>query len=67
MCFMQTYWVSDETTLFRKIVDTLYLLILICIQIHQESKVQLFCEGHKNLRNLPYGFDIYFSKRQNHI
>ena len=22
-------------------------------------KVQLFWEGHKNLRNLPYGFDIY--------
>ena len=20
---------------------------------------QLFWEGHKNLRNLPYGFDIY--------
>ena len=22
-------------------------------------KVQLFWEGHKNLRNLPHGFDIY--------
>ena len=22
-------------------------------------KVQLFWESHKNLRNLPYGFDIY--------
>ena len=22
-------------------------------------KVQFFWEGHKNLRNLPYGFDIY--------
>ena len=22
-------------------------------------KVQLFWEGHKKLRNLPYGFDIY--------
>ena len=54
-------------TLFRKIVDTLYLLILIFIQIHQESKVQLFWEGHKYLRNLPYDFDICFSKRQNHI
>ena len=26
------------------------------------SKVQLFREGHKNLRNLPRGFDIYLSK-----
>ena len=23
------------------------------------NKVQLFWEGHTNLRNLPYGFDIY--------
>ena len=23
------------------------------------SKVQVFWEGHKNLRNLPRGFDIY--------
>ena len=38
MFFMQTYCGSDETMLFRKIVHTLYLLILICIQIHQESK-----------------------------
>ena len=22
-------------------------------------KVQLFWEGHKNLRNRPYGFDVY--------
>ena len=22
-------------------------------------KVQLFWEGYKNLRNLPYGFDVY--------
>ena len=24
-----------------------------------ESKVQLFWEGHKSLRNLPHGYDIY--------
>ena len=24
-----------------------------------EGKVQLFWEGHKNLRHPPYGFDIY--------
>ena len=32
------------------------------IQIHvlnRSNKVQLFWEGHKNLRNLPHGFDIY--------
>ena len=30
-------------------------------------KVQLFWEDHKNLRILPYGFDIYLlSKHQNH-
>ena len=23
------------------------------------SKIQLFLEGYKNLRNRPYGFDIY--------
>ena len=26
---------------------------------HLIGKVQLFWEGHKNLRNPPYGFDIY--------
>ena len=26
-----------------------------------KSKVQLFWEGHKNLRNFLYGFDIYFT------
>ena len=30
-----------------------YMFILLDI------KVQLFWEGHKNLRNLPHGFDIY--------
>ena len=25
-------------------------------------KVQLFWEGHTNLRNLPYGFDVYYEK-----
>ena len=30
------------------------------------NKVQLFWEGHKNLRNLPHDFDLYNSKRQNH-
>ena len=30
-------------------------------------KIQLFQEVHKNLGNLPHGFDIvYFSKRQFH-
>jgi hypothetical protein len=24
------------------------------------SKVQLFWEGHKNLHNLPHGFDVYY-------
>ena len=24
-----------------------------------DIKVQLFWEGHKNLRNIPHGFDIY--------
>ena len=23
-------------------------------------KVQLFCEGHKNLHKLPSGFDVYY-------
>ena len=27
--------------------------------LEDAGKVQLFSEGHKNLRNLPYGFDIY--------
>ena len=29
------------------------------IQIFTYYKVQLFWEGQKNLRNLPYGFDVY--------
>ena len=30
-------------------------------------KVQLFWEGHKDLRHPPYGFDVYYvSKYQNH-
>ena len=28
------------------------------------TKVQLFFEGHKNLRHLPYGFNIYFLLRK---
>ena len=33
---------------------------------HLSNKVQLFWEGHKNLRNLPHGLDIYSdSKRPN--
>ena len=27
--------------------------------LNDPIKVQLFWEGHKNLRNLPHGFDIY--------
>ena len=30
-------------------VSTMYII----------HKVQLFREGHKNLRNCPYGFDVY--------
>ena len=26
--------------------------------LKEAIKVQLFWEGHKNLRNLPYGFDV---------
>ena len=29
------------------------------------SKVRLFWQGHKNLRNLPYGFDIYLVSVKN--
>ena len=29
-------------------------------------KVQLFWEDHKNLHNLPHGFDVLLSKCQNH-
>ena len=28
-------------------------------QYFQSLKVQLFSEGHKNVRNRPYGFEIY--------
>ena len=31
-------------------------MFIYCIYV---SKVQLFWEGHKNLRNRPYGFEIY--------
>ena len=49
MFFMQTYCGSDETMLFRKIVHTLYfVLILICIPIHQESKRKNTFHQHKN-------------------
>ena len=34
--------------------------------LNQLDEVQLFWQGHKDLRNLPYGLDIYFSKRPNH-
>ena len=30
------------------------------------SKVQLFWEDHKNVRNRHYGFEIYLIKCQNH-
>ena len=28
-------------------------------EIDSNGKVQLFREGHKNVRNRPYGFEIY--------
>ena len=31
----------------------------IFLEVSLFFKVQLIWEGHKNLRNLPYGFDIY--------
>ena len=37
------------------------LILELCV-VHfwkVELKVQLFWEGHKNVRNLPHGFDIY--------
>ena len=33
--------------------------LLICLKSQQKGKVQLFWEGHKNMRNRPYGFEIY--------
>ena len=29
------------------------------LEVCTSGKVQLFWEGHKNLHNLPHGFDIY--------
>ena len=29
------------------------------LKLKRVLKVQLFLEGHKNLRNLPYDFDVY--------
>ena len=29
-----------------------------CVKI-ENVQVQFFLEGHKNLRNYPYGFDVY--------
>ena len=29
------------------------------LKLKRVLKVQLFLEGHKNLRNLPHGFDVY--------
>ena len=34
-------------------------------QITYIYKFQLFWEGHKSLRNLPYGFDIYLVNVKN--
>ena len=34
-------------------------IILKIAKKRNEIKVQLIWEGHKNLRNLPYGFDVY--------
>ena len=49
------YCVTGEwiLILFYDRSRTWYMFILLDI------KVQLFWEGHKNLRNLPHGFDIY--------
>ena len=41
---------SDEPN----IVSEFRLLIPV-----NSNRVQLFWEGHKNLRNLPHGFDVY--------
>ena len=30
-----------------------------CLNLHIKGKVQLFSEVHKNVRNHPYGFEIY--------
>jgi hypothetical protein len=30
-------------------------------ETHTQFKVQLFWEGHKNVHNRPYGFDIYLA------
>ena len=34
------------------------------VKLIHAFKVQLFWEGHKNLRKLPYGFDIYLVSSQ---
>ena len=49
------------------ILSFLKKLINNAFEYHRENrmssefyhKVQLFWEGHKNLRNLPHGFDVY--------
>ena len=50
-CTMDGFFRILEKTSFQLICTRLYVLLFI--------KVQLFWEGHKNVRNRPYGFEIY--------
>ena len=43
----------------KKKLKNLFVDGLASCSIKIFSKVQLFCEGHKNLHHPPYGFEIY--------
>ena len=51
---MARVWYIRKRPLKFDEISKLYLKLL--------SKVQLFSEGHKNVRNHPYGFEIYWRK-----